>query len=624
MFRKRLHRLRFRFAFHATTQTRSHSSHSPPCIATTAQAQSANIRGKILDPLGNPVAQAKVTLVQEGREDKSLADSTSTADGTYSTRTRPTAVATPFASKPPASIPKPPNSFTSASNKSADIDVNLRIGTLTQQIVVSATGTPTLETQVGASVSVIDHSDLENQHQLNVADALRLLPGPANRDNRPARRHHLSVVRGGQSDFNKVLIDGIPANDIGGAFDFGDLSSTAVDQVEILRGPNSVLYGPDAIASVINVTTPHGTTIEPEFNYSHRRRKFRHLPQRRLRLRRIPPIRLFLRILPLRHAQQPSQQRLSRCHLRRKFRLDSHLDHRRPLHRSPHRHRTRQSQRSRLLRHPRRFLSARSLHLLGSHAPESNHQEVAQHPEVRLRSAKRELSTIPRRPANRSIPSASARTTSATSSPSKAPTVSASLARPFSISAVSIRASSTPKRRAAPSTLNPTISSFRSHRHRRLPLRKRKRLHRFQRLAFSRRPQQLQHLPPGQRQPRSSPLRIRRRRLRKQRRLRLRCHAARFRRLLSPPSGQSGILRRHKTEIQFWKGNYRTQHLQSRRIALRLAFRCRRRARRSSTTITSRPSAPSAAAASISASSKISFTIALASASLSFTTTTTT
>src|SRR5579862_4689398 len=50
-------------------------------LATTAQAQSVTIHGRILDPLGNPVAQAKVTLIQEGREDKSLADSTSSPDG---------------------------------------------------------------------------------------------------------------------------------------------------------------------------------------------------------------------------------------------------------------------------------------------------------------------------------------------------------------------------------------------------------------------------------------------------------------------------------------------------------------------------------------------------------------
>ena len=264
MFPKGFHRLRF--LLQATTTLVSLLALAT-IIATAAHAQSASIRGKILDPLGNPIAQAKVTLIQEAREDKSLADSTTTADGTYqlvapgSGRYAVRVEAAGFDSQTSEFV------YVGAS-KSADIDINLRVGTLSQQIVVSSTGTPTLETQVGASVSVIDRSDLENQHQLNVADALRLQPGLQIAQSGQRGGATSLYVRGGQSDFNKILIDGIPANDIGGAFDFADLSSTAVDQVEILRGPNSVLYGPDAIASVVNITTPHGTTTEPEFNYS--------------------------------------------------------------------------------------------------------------------------------------------------------------------------------------------------------------------------------------------------------------------------------------------------------------------------------------------------------------------
>ena len=57
-------------------------------------------------------------------------------------------------------------------------------------------------------------------------------------------------VRGGASNFNKVLIDGVPANDIGGAFDFSDLATTGVERVEVLRGSNSVMYGSDALTGV--------------------------------------------------------------------------------------------------------------------------------------------------------------------------------------------------------------------------------------------------------------------------------------------------------------------------------------------------------------------------------------
>ena len=265
MFRKRLRHLRFRFSFRSSIQLILLIAFAV-ATASTSYAQSANIRGKILDPLGSSVAQAKVTLVREGHEDTPVADTTSAGDGTYSLAT-PDSGRYAVRVEAPGFDPQTSAFIYIASNKTAGIDVSLRIGTLSQQVVVSATGTPILETQIGASVSVVDHSDLENQHQLNVADALRTLPGLQIAQTGQRGGTTSLFVRGGNSDFNKVLIDGIPANDIGGAFNFGDLSSTAVDQVEIFRGPNSVLYGPDAIASVLNVTSPHGTTIEPEFNY---------------------------------------------------------------------------------------------------------------------------------------------------------------------------------------------------------------------------------------------------------------------------------------------------------------------------------------------------------------------
>src|SRR2546430_53577 len=75
-------------------------------------------------------------------------------------------------------------------------------------------------------------------------------------------------VRGGSANFTKVLIDGVPANDIGGAFDFADLATTGVDRVEVMRGSNSILYGTDALAGVISVTTKRGLTRIPEASLS--------------------------------------------------------------------------------------------------------------------------------------------------------------------------------------------------------------------------------------------------------------------------------------------------------------------------------------------------------------------
>ena len=74
-------------------------------------------------------------------------------------------------------------------------------------------------------------------------------------------------MRGGPSDANKVLVDGIPINDIGGGVDFSYLQADGFERVEFQRGPNSALYGSDAMASVVSITTQHGDTPLPLFTF---------------------------------------------------------------------------------------------------------------------------------------------------------------------------------------------------------------------------------------------------------------------------------------------------------------------------------------------------------------------
>ena len=70
-------------------------------------------------------------------------------------------------------------------------------------------------------------------------------------------------VRGGDSDDNKVLLDGVDAGDLGNQFNFGPLSTTAVESAEVYRGPDTDLFGAGAESSVVSLTTPHGTTSFP-------------------------------------------------------------------------------------------------------------------------------------------------------------------------------------------------------------------------------------------------------------------------------------------------------------------------------------------------------------------------
>jgi vitamin B12 transporter len=227
-------------------------------------AQAGTIRGRVLDPLGAAVPDAKVALIGS---QKAVSETHTSrqgvfvfaplSPGTYYVRVE----AKGFNSQDSASV------FLSGGGHVA-LRLILSMGVFRQQMVVSDTGTKLPESQVGASVSLIDHQELEALNQLDVADALRLVPG-VNVVQTGERGGTTSVfVRGGNAEFDKVLLDGVPANDIGGAFEFANLATSGVESVEVLRGPNSVLYGSDAMSSVISLTTPHGTTHSPEITYS--------------------------------------------------------------------------------------------------------------------------------------------------------------------------------------------------------------------------------------------------------------------------------------------------------------------------------------------------------------------
>jgi iron complex outermembrane receptor protein/vitamin B12 transporter len=153
-----------------------------------------------------------------------------------------------------------------APNRSTNVDLTLFPSAVKQEIVVTATGSPLPETQTGSSITLLDATRLDQKQE--VQDALRSVSGAQMAQTGMLGNISYLFVRGGSFDDNKVLIDGIPLNDIGGSVDFGNLGASAIEKVEVQRGPNSALFGADAMASVVDIQTRRGTTLTPEFNYS--------------------------------------------------------------------------------------------------------------------------------------------------------------------------------------------------------------------------------------------------------------------------------------------------------------------------------------------------------------------
>ena len=220
------------------------------------------ITGHVKDPLGAVVAGATVELLSG---DKVVAQTTSDAQGAYFLRIPASGRFGLRASAPTFQANTiAPRYFNRTSQTSLDLTV--ATPTDTQEVTVSATGTDTPEAQVGASVTLLQHDDF--RFMTEVQTPLRLVPGVQITQTGQIGGTSGLSIRGGETTANKVLIDGTPADAIGGGVEFANLATVGVDQIEVLREPNSALFGSDALAGVVSLTTPRGTSHLPLFTYA--------------------------------------------------------------------------------------------------------------------------------------------------------------------------------------------------------------------------------------------------------------------------------------------------------------------------------------------------------------------
>ena len=128
-------------------------------------------------------------------------------------------------------------------------------------IVVSPTTVPTPEAQIASSVTVITAEDIEREQRRTVPDILANVPG-LNIVQAGGPGSQTSIfMRGTNANHVKVLIDGIDVSDPSNparTFDFGHLLAADIERIEVLRGPQSGLYGADAIGGVISIITKRG------------------------------------------------------------------------------------------------------------------------------------------------------------------------------------------------------------------------------------------------------------------------------------------------------------------------------------------------------------------------------
>jgi outer membrane cobalamin receptor len=230
-------------------------------LLSATAAQAATLTGTVVDPSGSAVPQAHVTLLrslvvldQRETDSQGIFKFAGLTDGKYQV----------VASAP--GLASPQAEVEIRGSEVHTLDLRLQLSAVQQQVVVSASLGDSLVSEVGSSVSVVSGQDIQDRAALNVLDVLTGIPGVE--VSQAGRYGGVTgvYVRGGQSNYNLVMVDGVELNEFGGAFDFAPLPADGVERVEVTRGPESALYGPNAVTSVINIVTTQGEGT-PHFSF---------------------------------------------------------------------------------------------------------------------------------------------------------------------------------------------------------------------------------------------------------------------------------------------------------------------------------------------------------------------
>lgn len=234
-------------------------------LGVTAAPARGRVEGSVTDPSGAKVIGARVSLrdtagliaYQTRSNDEGHFGISDVTAGRYSVFVE----ALGFSQSKSIAVDVKPGTTESA-------NVPLEISAISDHLVVTATRTETATSELAGSGSVITDAALKQANQSSISEPLRNIPGLSVAQTGGRGGLTSIFARGGESDYNKVLIDGVAVNEAGGLFDFGALTPENIDRIEVMRGARSALFGSDAMSSVIQLFTRRGSTSIPEFEFS--------------------------------------------------------------------------------------------------------------------------------------------------------------------------------------------------------------------------------------------------------------------------------------------------------------------------------------------------------------------
>jgi outer membrane cobalamin receptor len=219
--------------------------------ASTLSASAAVLRGTVSDPDGRAVAGVRLDIVGSIGARAVVTDAAGRFEATgLPAGTYHVVIASHEWRAEPLSV-------SLADGDARDVSIPLAVGPLSESIVVSAAQVETPLSQAPASVAVVDAEELRVKQSATIQEALRLVPGLTIARNGGRGALTSLFPRGGESDFTLVLVDGMRLNAFGGGSDLSQIALGNVERVEMVRGPQSAVFGSDAIGGVLQVVTTH-------------------------------------------------------------------------------------------------------------------------------------------------------------------------------------------------------------------------------------------------------------------------------------------------------------------------------------------------------------------------------
>jgi outer membrane cobalamin receptor len=220
-----------------------------------AQSPGGTIQGRALDPDDRPVVNAVVIVEGPTAAPRTVSSDatghyaiTGLTPGRYHVR----------ASSP--GLRSSPYTVDVGADREVALDLSLRLTAIDEALVVTASQVAGVRSRLPDSTTVITGADLQVRQQFSLTQALRTVPGLTLQQSGGPGTLTSLFTRGGESDFTLVLVDGIRANAFGGGIDLSQVPLADVDRIEVVRGPQSALYGADAIGGVVQILTRSGGT----------------------------------------------------------------------------------------------------------------------------------------------------------------------------------------------------------------------------------------------------------------------------------------------------------------------------------------------------------------------------